>query len=237
MISTQSPHRRRQGFTLLELLVVIAIISLLAALIIGATMRVIGVQMTKNTDLLLQKLQPALVQQWQATIDQANQEPVPDAVVTAAGSPQAGRNLWIKLRLRQQFPVTFAQALDPSGTGLIAAEPAYKNVINGAGAVNANDQQAILLYLALKNNRRGSSFDPDRLSPRELQPVTLPTTNVSTMKLIDSWKNPLNYSGYLGTTALDATSDVSGDVWISSTGGPGGQVLKTSNQRIGGTGG
>jgi prepilin-type N-terminal cleavage/methylation domain-containing protein len=34
----------RWGFTLIELLVVIAIIGVLAALIVGATMRVIGVQ-------------------------------------------------------------------------------------------------------------------------------------------------------------------------------------------------
>jgi len=229
---------KRHGFSLIELLVVIAIISLLAALIVGATMRVIGVQMQKNTQMLLQKLQPALTAQWQATIDQAQNEKIPDAnypaiLAQAGNDPQGARVVWIKLRLAQQFPTSFAQAMSPDGgLGLIAAEPAYARVLNGVGTIGSpTPEQGVLLYLVLKNSRRGAAFDPDTLSPRELATMAVGSPNNITRCFIDDWKGPLQYSGYNGP--FDATTPIPTSLWIMSTGGPSSTPIYSNQLLVG----
>jgi prepilin-type N-terminal cleavage/methylation domain-containing protein len=194
---TTRRHAPRLAFTLVELLVVIAIIAVLAALVVGATMRVIGVQAQKNTQTLVQKVASSLNQQMQALFDQARVEPMGDPNVAnsltnlmnmAGGDTRRARVIWAKLRLKQQFPMTFAEAQNPDGgTGILSAEPAYA-VVAGAGAYTAQ-QQGVCLYLALKNNRRGATFDPDTLSPQELA-----NTSVNGIKYImDAWKAPLQF--------------------------------------------
>src|SRR5438105_3266921 len=101
----------RPGFTLVELLVVVAIIGVLAALTASATVGVLSSQKQSNTSLTIQTLMGVLDQQWQAVIDQANKEAIPDGVLLMAGSnaPRA-RVIWIKLRLKQEFPMSYAEA-------------------------------------------------------------------------------------------------------------------------------
>jgi prepilin-type N-terminal cleavage/methylation domain-containing protein len=186
----------RWGFTLIELLVVIAIIGVLAALIVGATMRVIGVQAQKNTELTVGKVGVGLNQRWISLVDQANNEPIPAANYAAistnlgATDPAVIRSIWIKLRLKQQFPESVGEALNPDGAGgvMIAPEPFYGPAAAAAGQ-QANLQNSVCLALIMKNSNRGSTFDLDNLSAREV--TTIPGTSVQ--YIIDDWKQPITF--------------------------------------------
>lgn len=224
--------KRRTAFTLVELLVVIAIIAVLASMIVGATMRVIGVQSQKNTELLVGKLGTELNKQWQAVVDQADKEQPPGAVMTLASNdgPRA-RVIWIKLKLKQQFPETFAEATNPDGAGgaYIGPDPFYANELAGAPTLPANVQNSVCLGLILKNSSRGAVFDIDTLSPREIDLVP-----GSSLKYIrDDWKDPVGFRRFPyndtdlnpgGTPAagfndpVDPTGKLSNGTWVAAQG-------------------
>lgn len=123
----------RRGFTLVEMLVVLAIMGILVALIASATFQVIGQQRVSNTETLLKKLDAVLQRQWQVVVDQAQKEKIPEPFLTgfvtdpmgnrvqnyigllgmAGGNEKRARIIWIKLRLKQEFPQTFAEAILP----------------------------------------------------------------------------------------------------------------------------
>jgi prepilin-type N-terminal cleavage/methylation domain-containing protein len=194
----------RSGFTLVELLVVIAIIAVLAALTVGAVMRVIGTQSQKSTQLLVAKLGTALNQQWQAVVDQANKEPdsyfLNNATIMgmANNDPGTARVIYVKFRLKQQFPESFSEALNPGGG--LSADPYYTAALTGAPAVPANMQQAVCLALALKNSSRGSVYNVDNLSPREIGNVPGSTT---LQYLMDDWKVPIQFTKFGGASNPD----------------------------------
>jgi len=214
---SQPSQRLRPGFTLVELLVVIAIIAVLAALTVGATMRVIGAQSQKNTQLLVAKLGAALNQQWQAVVDQANKEPLPPAVMAKAGNDGAlARVIWIKLRLKQQFPESFSEALSPDGgAGMIAADPYYAGLPATLGLPAAQEgamENAVCLTLALKNSSRGSVFSVDNLSPRELGVLPGGTLQY----LMDDWKVPIQFTkfGAWQNPDLNPSGAQTGPPWL-----------------------
>lgn len=224
--------QRRPAFTLVELLVVIAIIAVLASLIVGATMRVIGVQSQKNTELLVGKLGSELNKQWQAVVDQADKEVIPGAVMTLAGNdgPRA-RVIWIKLRLKQQFPEMFAEATNPDGAGgtYITADPFYAGAIGATPAPGGLLENSICLALVLKNSTRGAFFEVDNLSPREIEPY-----GATGLKYIrDDWKDPVGFRRFPyndtdlnpgGTPAagfndpVDPTGKLSNGTWVAAQG-------------------
>ena len=108
----------RGAFTLLELLVVIGIIVLLATLSTAAVMRVRDSQRENNTETQLRKIQMGLDQRSKATLDRIKAEPVPQAIIDLTRSANGmtdmarARALHLKLRLRSEFPQTFAEC-DP----------------------------------------------------------------------------------------------------------------------------
>src|SRR6516225_5477954 len=104
---------QRNGFTLIELLVVVAIIAVLATLVIGATMRFIQTQKETNTRTVLQTLDKALQQQWANVANDAKKETPSQAVYTlAGGDSNRAKVIWIKMRLMEAFPVSFAEILN-----------------------------------------------------------------------------------------------------------------------------
>src|SRR5262245_547089 len=112
----QPPSVRRRALTLVEMMLVIAIIAILISLATAAGFRVIRSQDNKVTDTTLTKLHSELDQQIKQVIDQAKEEfkngKVPSQL-WSHGSVQNNQDkaleLWIRLRLRQEFPKSFQE--------------------------------------------------------------------------------------------------------------------------------
>src|SRR5262245_24713302 len=116
---------RRSGFTLIEVLVVVGILAILGALVSSATFRVLESQRENRSEATIRTLGQALEQHWQKAVDQANKEVIPDWVFDVAGRDPGGnaakdlpnyvqraRVIWIKIRLKQEFPMSFAEAIN-----------------------------------------------------------------------------------------------------------------------------
>src|SRR5262249_28069863 len=123
VIRVDSLYRQRTGFTLVELLIVIGIIVVLAALTLSATMQVIGTQYKNNSEQTVKKVALGVQKQWDIVVSTAKNERIPPGVISLAGGDERrARVLWIKLRLKQEFPMTYTEALQPWGP---ATAPAY----------------------------------------------------------------------------------------------------------------
>jgi prepilin-type N-terminal cleavage/methylation domain-containing protein len=206
----------RQGFSLIELLVVIGILTILAALLAAAVMRMRGVPPQKNTELLIQKLAKSLEQQWTAVITQCKVENVQDPVnaplwVAAGGNvpgadPQQVMAAYTNLRLQQEFPTTFLAAAQSGKVAYKGLPAAPAPTAQGNGF-----EGSILLYLALTVGRRGMQFD-DAFSPKEARAV--PGFPSTVQALYDGWDQPLQFNtmidpktGYLKFIILSAGAD------------------------------
>src|SRR5438128_4872844 len=161
----------RSGFTLIELMIVIAIIGVIISLAASATMQVITRQKTANTELTIQKVNDALKAHWRAVIDQARSEPVPDNVLALAGNDtNRAHVIWTKLRLKQQFPMNFREALTPTPPGLfvsLAPAPVFFQALQGKPTF-ADPQiyeSSVCLLLALSQGRKGAAaVDQDQFA-------------------------------------------------------------------------
>jgi prepilin-type N-terminal cleavage/methylation domain-containing protein len=246
-----SPARpnRRAAFTLIELLVVMAILATLATLAISAVFTLRESQMKNFTETTVSKLASALDQQWKAAVDQINDEiaspPASNALwnwslVTAGGDPRRARVIYTKARLKQEFPVTFYQAVYPFANyqgqiviPAVALQPksTYKNALAAAGvslpapvappatasvALPADYESSALLFLALTQGRRGmAAFNPDEhISPTSVQ------TRGNLKVFVDSWGNPLRYYSFpyynaelTGTDAQDPENTLLASTW------------------------
>jgi prepilin-type N-terminal cleavage/methylation domain-containing protein len=137
----RQPGRRRAAFTLIELLVVIAIISILIALTAAVALGVLSYQRNSTTQSAIQTLGNALETQWRTVAQQAANESIPPATLARlflmAGSTTNSSNvekrarlIWVKLRLKQEFPMNFSEALFPlitpySTVTAVNGQPAY----------------------------------------------------------------------------------------------------------------
>src|SRR5436309_1340305 len=120
----------RRGFSLVELLVVVVIVGLVLSITAAATMRVLGRQKSSNTETLISMVYRTFSEQWRAVVEQAKKETVPSPVADlAGGDARRAQVIWIKLRLRQQFPMSFAEILNPAtapgGGAYCGTPPAY----------------------------------------------------------------------------------------------------------------
>jgi len=176
-------NRRRAGFTLLELIVVIGIIILLAGLTMGAIFRVRDSQMEKTSTENVRKIQTGFEAQWKAAGDQIRAEKsipqiILDLTKTANGGYDATRAhaLHMKLRLRQEFPQTFAEAdpkrymavfnptNDPTLNAILSQYPpkaTFAVAVAGLPDAPADIEGAVLLYLILNQGRGGVTFNVD----------------------------------------------------------------------------
>jgi prepilin-type N-terminal cleavage/methylation domain-containing protein len=202
----------RPAFTLLELLVVMSIIVVLAALAAGASFKVVEVQNQSNTETTIRTIAGVLREQWNAVIDQAKSELIPTDVVTqlANNDPRVAKVIWVKLRLKQEFPMTFDEALNPSAASnpsmpsstsfnYLDGKPSYKKQlsqanINGSPPDPQNKQKAYematCLYMSLNGQgRRGMVTDLDTGVGRN---SVAGSPLASGMKMfVDGWGNPI----------------------------------------------
>src|SRR5829696_2498105 len=124
------PANPRAAFTLIELMVVLGIIVLLSTLSVAAVLRVRDSQRETNTNTELRKLQIGIDQRWKATVERIKTEDVPPEIReytrNANGSYDNDRAkaLHLKLRLRVEFPQTFAE-VEPAK--FAAAYPVFLN--------------------------------------------------------------------------------------------------------------
>lgn len=198
---TRMHRRNRAGFTLIELLVVISIIAVLASLTGAAIFKSITARKRKNTEQTIQKLYAQLQRQMKATIDDARTETIPPSVLALAGNdPNRARVVWIKLRLKQQFPQTYAEALQPA-SGYINPEPAYGKILAGRSAAkNPLTESAACLLMALTaRNRRGVDQDAAFLSVLE----KLDTDGDGVPEICDGYGNPLYFCRWPNPPAGD----------------------------------
>src|SRR5579871_526200 len=149
--------RTRPGFTLIELLIVMTIIAVLAALTISASMRFINVAEVRTTETLVHKVHDVFDKHWKAVVAKANQEPyenIPATIVNmGGGDAHRVRVIYVKLRLRQEFPISFAEVTNPPA-GALPGLPTYVTAVTGKGGSPEQECSACLL-MALSRARSG----------------------------------------------------------------------------------
>lgn len=206
----------RTAFTLIEMLIVMAIIGVLAMLGVGAAIRLQAAQEEAQTKTLLQKLTRLLDAQWKAVIDDANDEirrgMIPPGVMQMANKDnERARVIYIKLRLKREFPTTFAELLNPvtgpaqfvqsfspPSNDNLAARPSYKLALTQAGLTASNPpdprEPAACLVLALSVARRGVAVDTEALGQSHLALDFIGAGGqVPLPYLVDPWKTPLAF--------------------------------------------
>jgi prepilin-type N-terminal cleavage/methylation domain-containing protein len=201
----------RSAFTLVELLVVIAIIAVLVSLTAGGIFKAIEGQEKANTEQTIRKVMGTLKQQWGFVVDQARKEIPPQGVYLLANNdPQRAQVIWVKLRLKQEFPTTFQEArtpyLNPDGTEVIVVvnnvqlkilrdlknnpllPGRYTTALNNVGP-GGNTEAAACLFLALSRERGGVKLNMDDLGST----VVRDTNGDGVKEIVDAWGTPLRF--------------------------------------------
>ena len=215
MVARYGPVRRslrRGGFTFVELLVVITIILVLVSLVVGAALYFMNTGTETNAQATLKKLDTGLLQQWKAVIDTAQDEwrsgtttAIPSNVRSqvlsspqVAGDPSKGQQLWVALRLAQEFPINYkeAQTGTPSISGVsLPAKQTYQLLF--ANNVSGPEESSACLLAALSQGRRGMVFNvEDAVGVNAIRTITVSTSKgpASVRVLIDIWGTPLGFT-------------------------------------------
>src|SRR5262245_15868250 len=202
---------RTRGFTLIELLVVLAIIAALVGLVASALFPLFSTRLQKNTQTLIDKLDKEVQRQWAVALRQADASSPPTGVLLMAGGDQKrAQVIWIKLQLKAQFPMSYAEALHPT-TGLLdSPQPQPSPYLTGCelpgmdyyrkkilakfpdGKVPPPSvaQSSALLYLALQYPRGGSKFEiEEALGASAIKD----TDGDGLPEIVDGWGNPIAF--------------------------------------------
>lgn len=219
-------RRRRPGFTLVELMVVLTILLILAALTAGAVVRYITVQEQANTETAIRKLSQLLDTARKGLVSKANAEPIPDALkaqidAVSGGNPERTRVIYIKLRLKQTFPTSFAEALSPAP---LAPLPTYQKKLNALGITGSSAstlpfESGACLLMALEQANGGRAVTADDIGPSSL--FDFPAGSGKVRVPIDGWGSPLAFCRW---------------PWLSDELNPGGNPLAsppTGNPHVG----
>lgn len=213
----------RWAFTLPELLVIITIIALLMGLSAAAIVRFGNSQKASTTRVLMERLDSQLRKQMGSVADKARRSPGDISRTMANGDTERAKVIAVKLRLKQKFPMSYAEILygidqpvrvlgDIQRANEIRAEyppvPTYVKYLNDAGinttnvkplnlAAPAAHESAACLMMALTVGEGGIAQSELGLSGSTKDIGGLPC-------LVDAWGTPLTFCiwpcGNKGTT-------------------------------------
>lgn len=199
--------RSRHAFTLVELLVVLAILAVLTALAATGTIEVIATQRQANTEAMIRVVDKTLQQHWQHVVTEAKKESPSTAVTSlAGGDTERARVIWIKLRLLEAFPQSYAeiQANPLYAGGWIPADrrkyiASYKPGLNGlSSAPKPATESAACLLLALTVARSGATS----LQADVLASSVADTDGDGVNELVDGWRQPLTFRRFFHSQEL-----------------------------------
>lgn len=228
-------NARRAAFTAIEVLIVVTVLAILATLVAGAVLRVVGSSEKTATESTLTKLASILDVHWKSVIDSARRDydALPPAVrqnlLTLADNATASpttpkphprrddraRLLYLKFRLKQEFPTSFAAALNPAPsflppqtvpgvTGTFTGKPAYVKALANV-TLPVDKQSAALLVLTLEQGRGGAAATPLDQTVGN----TFIRQESGVRYLVDSWGTPLQFFTFPATPSA-AMTDLAG---------------------------
>ncbi|MGL6076442.1 MAG: type II secretion system protein [Fimbriiglobus sp.] len=194
-----SKPQKRSGFSLIELLVVISLIALLAGLVASAVFRIKASQAINNTEATLGKVDRLLMARWSAVVDQAKST-VPASLVERCGNDKdRATALWTMACLKNEFPMTFAEANATINLGtdaILKPRAIFLKLVNDStlSSLTAEQQSAALIYVALtQSGNKGLNNGMDGLEGQTGQ--LTPGSNATVFK--DSWGQPLIFQRHL----------------------------------------
>src|SRR5262249_40919154 len=160
-----------------------SLITLLAALVAGATILYIGQQHENNTKATIQKVHQELLSQWKqgisdARVDIAAVKVPPDVLALAGDDSERANIIYIKLKLRQKLPMNYSEMLNPTFNGISPQEfPTpieYTNALAKYPKATASNpptpaESAACLLIALTTKARGGKlFSADHFTSQEI---------------------------------------------------------------------
>jgi prepilin-type N-terminal cleavage/methylation domain-containing protein len=216
---------RRAAYTLVELLVVIAIIAVLASLTTAAAMMMITLQHERSTKFTMRQIEGARKKHWDAVVKSALEEnmdtPENAAAISLirqwAGDEKRTRVMYIKFRLKQEFPTSYAEALNPAP---LPPKKNYTKYLNNLGITTVTNpltatpvahESAACLYMALSEGTSGVKTNLDQLNVgvKSFDTPNTPTTGQTIKAVVDDWGNPLVFARWpTGDPALDLLTPI-----------------------------
>jgi type II secretory pathway pseudopilin PulG len=234
-VRSDHPRKFRRGaFTLVEIMVVITIMVALVALTAGAVLKYVGVQQTSNTQSTLDRVQSQLGRAWSKVKDDALKAPMTEpAYIPGTYPPQlapqqpikqwilqnlAGTDanalertkvIYVKLKLRQAFPMSFSEALYPAPLPQLQGYVKYLTKMGIAGSLPgwpANFESAACLLMALQRGVSGAGIDPSQLTSGGA------AGNYNGLPyLTDAWGRPIFFSRFpTGSLYLNPAGPLAG---------------------------
>jgi prepilin-type N-terminal cleavage/methylation domain-containing protein len=191
---------RRTGFTIVEILIVIALIGLLTALTVAGVSKFRTIQMARNTDATITKLQLSLDNQWKAVIDQCLQDrrqgKIPPQIVNYCnGDIEAAQSLWMYLCLRREFPQNWTEAQSDVIIPNVYSLPRRQTFAKATGGASSDSLSpgapALLFMNLLEKGNRGMSVSDEVTQQAQ-------ATDGNFQSFMDAYGTPLTFRRFFG---------------------------------------
>src|SRR5262249_53078660 len=191
----------------------------------GGIRQVSNGQRQRNTEATMSSVMRTLAQHWSQVISDAKKETPSDVVKQLAGygtpyyDSDRAQTLWVKVRLMEAFPVSFAEIGDPSDpdsplvykTGLIPKGrrqylPFYQRELLNKTAISSDyngpsTESSACLLMALTKSRKGSTLAPDVLGSSTIRD----SDGDGVPEIVDGWGTALAFFRFPAANWTDPT--------------------------------